>query len=168
MIGRAILIWSAVIAIAVNVPSMVGHKEGQPAAAAGAAALAVSLPVERSYVLKANDAGHFEGRFRLNGKPMDSMVDTGATYVTLNEADARNLGYGGNELRFKYEVSTANGPAKAARIQLKSVEIGAVQVRNVEALVLRGRALSAPLIGMSFMQKLDSYSAGDGEMKLVN
>jgi aspartyl protease family protein len=57
---------------------------------------------------------------------------------------------------------------KAARIKLKTVEIGTVAVRNVDALVVRGKQLSFPLIGMSFMQKLSSYSAQDDEMRLVN
>jgi aspartyl protease family protein len=96
------------------------------------------------------------------------MVDTGATFVTMNEADARSLGYGGNDLRFRYEVMTANGKVKAARVILKSVEIGTVQVRNVDALVVRGKQLQFPLIGMSFMKKLSSYSAENDEMRLVN
>ncbi|WP_137155218.1 TIGR02281 family clan AA aspartic protease [Rhizobium sp. FKL33] len=167
MIGRALLIWSSVIVVAVNVPAMVEPAK-KPALGGETAAINVATSPSRSYVLKSNDAGHFEGRFRLNGKPLDAMIDTGATFVTVNEADARNLGYGGNELNFRYEVDTANGPAKAARIQLRSVEIGTVQVRNVDALVLRGRKLASPLIGMSFMRKLDSYSADDSEMRLVN
>lgn len=167
MIGRALLIWSSVIVVAVNVPAMVNPARKLESGDDKAAVVAASAP-SRSYVLKSNEAGHFQGRFRLNGKPLEAMIDTGATFVTINEADARNLGYGGNELNFRYQVDTANGPAKAARIQLRSVEIGTVQVRNVDALVLRGRKLASPLIGMSFMRKLDSYSADDSEMRLVN
>jgi predicted aspartyl protease len=43
-----------------------------------------------------------------------------------------------------------------------------VSVRNVDALVLRGRTLEFPLVGMSFMQKLESYSADSDELRLVN
>ena len=119
-------------------------------------------------MVKSNEQGHFEAKFRLNGKSLPAMIDTGATFVTLNEADARGLGYGGNDLRFRYEVSTANGKVKAARILLKTVEIGTVQVRNVDAIVIRGKSLDRPLIGMSFMKKLDSYSAENDELRLVN
>jgi aspartyl protease family protein len=169
MIGRALLIWSSVIVVAINVPSMVS-KTGlaDSASADGAKVITASYEDGRIYVLKSNDAGHFEGKFRLNGKPMQAMVDTGATFVTMNESDARSLGYGGNDLTYKYEVMTANGKVKAARVMLKSIEIGTVAVRNVDALVVRGNQLEAPLIGMSFMRKLSSYSAEDGEMKLVN
>ena len=170
MIGRALLIWSSAIVVAVNVPHMVGfvsrtekiHGDHQ------VQPINAPPPSSRSYVLKANQAGHFQGRFRINSKPMTALVDTGATFVTMNESTARNLGYGGNELRFRYEVSTANGKAKAARITLKSVEIGTVSLRNVDALVVRDTSMSETLIGMSFMKKLSSYSADRHELRLVN
>jgi aspartyl protease family protein len=43
-----------------------------------------------------------------------------------------------------------------------------VQVRNVDAMVIRGKGLSFPLIGMSFLKKLSSYKAENDELKLVN
>lgn len=172
MIGRALLIWSSTIVVAVNVPSMVGFigKGGTPAAQSEASASVVDASMEdgRYYTLKANDGGHFSGKFRINGKPVDSMIDTGATFVTLSESTARSLGYGGNELNFRYEVSTANGKVKAAKISLKSIEIGTVSVRNVDAMVIRGRALDFPLIGMSFLKKLSGYRAENDELKLLN
>ena len=172
MIGRALLIWSSTIVIAVNVPSMVGFisKPAKPDATLEAAASLASAPVEhgRNYVLKANEAGHFAGRFRINGKPVDSMIDTGATFVTMSETTARNLGYGGNDLNFRYEVVTANGKVKAARISLKSIDIGTVSVKNVDAMVIRGKSLNYPLIGMSFLKKLSGYRAESDELKLIN
>ena len=169
MLGRAILIWSSAIVVAINVPSLIS-KGGMTAAddAGKAASMNVSYEDGRIYVLKSNEAGHFEGKFRFNGKPLQAMIDTGATFVTMNESDARSLGYGGNDLVFKYEVMTANGKVKAARVMLKSIEIGTVAVRNVDALVVRGKQLTFPLVGMSFMQKLSSYSAQDNQMRLVN
>ncbi|MBL0375194.1 TIGR02281 family clan AA aspartic protease [Rhizobium sp. KVB221] len=170
MIGRAILIWSSAIVVAINVPSMVGVVSSKVEAITteDASVLNASASNGRSYVLKSNDGGHFEGKFRFNGKSLSAMVDTGATFVTISESDARSLGFGGNELRFRYEVMTAGGKVKAARVQLKSVEIGTVQVRNVDALVLRGKTLKFPLVGMSFMKKLGSYSADNDQMTLIN
>jgi aspartyl protease family protein len=169
MIGRAILIWTSAIVVAVNVPSMVSKTAATTADdTSEAKTVNVSYQDGRIYVLKANDAGHFEGKFQFNGKPMQAMVDTGATFVTMNESDARSLGYGGNDLTFKYEVMTANGKIKAARVLLRSIEIGTVSVRNVDALVVRGKQLTNPLVGMSFMKKLSSYSAENNQMRLVN
>lgn len=172
MIGRALLIWSSTIVVAVNVPSMVGFmgKGSSPEARPEATASVVDASMEdgRYYVLKANEGGHFAGRFRINGKPVDSMIDTGATFVTMSETTARSLGYGGNELAFRYEVTTANGKVKAARVTLKSIEIGTVAVRNVDAMVIRGKDLNFPLIGMSFLKKLSGYRAENDELKLLN
>lgn len=172
MIGRALIIWSSTIVVAVNVPSMVGFidKGDRPRAESTATANVVDASMEdgRYYTLKANEGGHFSGRFRINGKPVDSMIDTGATFVTLSESTARSLGYGGNELNFRYEVLTANGKVKAARINLKTIEIGTVSVRNVDAMVIRGKSLGFPLIGMSFLKKLSGYRAENDELKLLN
>ena len=170
MIGRALIIWSSTIFVAVNVPSLVGFidKGGKPEKAVEAKATLASTDNGRNYVLRANEQGHFSGRFRINGKPVDSLIDTGATFVTMSETTARNLGYGGNELRFRYEVVTANGKVKAARINLKSIEIGTVSVRNVDAMVIRGKDLAYPLIGMSFLKKLSGYRAENDELKLIN
>jgi aspartyl protease family protein len=171
MIGRALIIWSSTIFIAVNVPGMVGFMgKSKPGAEPDATASVGSASMDdgRYYVLKANDGGHFAGRFRINGKPVDSMIDTGATFVTMSETTARTLGYGGNELNFRYEVSTANGKVKAARVTLKSIDIGTVSVRNVDAMVIRGKELAYPLIGMSFLKKLSGYRAENDELKLLN
>jgi aspartyl protease family protein len=171
MIGRGILICSLTIVVAVNVPRMFGSQGkptelGQPIAAS---ANLTSVTGENilSYTLRANDQGHFAGRFRINGKPMDALIDTGATFVTMSETTARNLGYGGNELSFRHEVATANGKVKAARIRLKSIEIGTVAVRDVDAMVIRGKVLETPLIGMSYLRKLSSYRADDGKLELI-
>lgn len=172
MIGRALLIWSTTIVVAVNVPSMVGFTDkdtnSQVESAASASIVSASMEDGRYYTLKANEGGHFAGRFRINGKPIDSMIDTGATFVTLSEKTARSLGYGGNELNFRYEVSTANGKVKAAKVTLKTIDIGTVSVRNVDAMVIRGKTLDFPLIGMSFLRKLSGYQAVNNELKLLN
>jgi aspartyl protease family protein len=172
MVGRALIIWSSTIFVAVNVPSMVGFidKGGKSDIQSEATASVVSASMEdgRYYVLKANEGGHFAGRFRINGKPVDSLIDTGATFVTMSETTARTLGYGGNELNFRYELSTANGKVKAARVNLKSIEIGTVSVRNIDAMVIRGKDLNQPLIGMSFLKKLSGYRAENDELKLLN
>ena len=174
MIGRAILIWSATIVVAVNVPSMVGFVGAKQAATedveAHASLVDASAPADdgRTYTLRAADNGHFGGKFRINGKPVESLIDTGATFVTLSEMTARSLGYGGNDLKFRYEVATANGKVKAARVNLKSIDIGTVSVRNVDAMVIRGKDLAYPLIGMSFLKKLSGYRAENDELKLIN
>ena len=116
--------------------------------------------------LQADARGHYTGNFRINGKPVQGLIDTGATYVALNESLARRLGYSGNQLDFRYAVNTANGQTKAAHVTLDRVEIGGIRVRSVEAFVLKDEALSGTLVGMSFLRKLASYSVADGSLSL--
>ncbi|MVA36930.1 TIGR02281 family clan AA aspartic protease [Agrobacterium vitis] len=117
-------------------------------------------------ILKADGRGHFSGSFLINGKTVDGLIDTGATAVAINETTARRLGFGGNDLVFKYKVSTANGEALAAAVMLDRVEIGGVRVTQVQALVLKDKALSGTLIGMTFLKQLGSYKVEDGQLKL--
>ncbi len=119
-------------------------------------------------VLKADGRGHFIGTFRLNGKSVTGLVDTGASVVAINERTARMLGYGANSLDFRYRMQTANGQTEAAHIVLDRVEIGNVRVRDVDAMVLRDEALGETLVGMSFLTKLKSYQVKGSSLTLAN
>jgi aspartyl protease family protein len=121
-----------------------------------------------STVLNADGRGHFTGTFKINGKPVDGMVDTGASLVAINESTARKLGFGGNNLDFRYPISTANGKTDGAHIVLDRIEIGNVRVRDVDAFVLRDSALDTTLVGMSFLQKLKSYQVKGSSLTLAN
>ena len=144
------------------------QETGQDGVDTPSVALVKADPASSGHIVKANAAGHFAGRFRLNGKTIDAMIDTGATFVALNEETARRLGISPDKLRYRFQVSTANGTAQAARVVLNSVEIGTVRVRNVDALVLRDTSLDSVLIGMSFMRKLSTWTVEGDQMRLVN
>lgn len=111
--------------------------------------------------------GHYAGTFRLNGKPVDAMIDTGASLVAINVSTARRLGVPPSTLDFEHAVDTANGQIKAAHIVLDRVEIGNVRVKDVDAFVLGDDALSSTLVGMSFLKKLKSYTADKRSLRLV-
>ena len=83
------------------------------------------------------------------------MVDTGASMIALRERDAGKLGIFPVPADYTALVSTANGNVKAARVQLKKVDVGGVTVRDVAALVLPDEALGQNLLGMSFLSKLN-------------
>ncbi len=167
---RLIFIAAAVAAVATQIPRFFQPDQADNGKRAEVASLEVIKPAPASagVAIRSNDTGHFESRFVLNGKAIKAMIDTGATYVAMNEATAKSLGLGADRLHFDIEVGTANGRAKAAKVVLSSVEIGSIRVRNVDALVLRGTGLDSVLIGMSFMQKLRSYRVEDDRMQLVN
>jgi aspartyl protease family protein len=175
MLMRTIIFASIAAVLATQAPSFFGSTGQQPGNTISAnyvspstTEMQTATPVYSGGTMRlsADAQGHYSGSFKINGKPVDGLIDTGATYVALNESLARRLGYSGNQLDFRYGVSTANGQTKAARVTLDRVDIGGIHVQNVEALVLKDEALTATLVGMSFLQKLDSYSVADNTLSL--
>lgn len=138
----------------------------QEASKANASSKPASTPGKIS--IPADAVGQFSSAFRLNGQSVVGMIDTGATHVAINETIARQIGIPGHRLHYDYEVNTANGKIKAAHIVLDRVEIGALKVRNVETFVLKDKSLDSMLIGMSFLQKLKSFTVKDGTLVLAN
>ena len=118
-------------------------------------------------VLTMGPGGHYTGTFKMNGKPVDAMVDTDASLVAINVSTARRLGFSPAALDFRYQVNTANGSIKAAHIVLDRVEVGSIRVRDVDAFVLGDEALSSTLVGMSFMKKLRSYTAEKQTLRMI-
>ncbi|MDA4847953.1 TIGR02281 family clan AA aspartic protease [Hoeflea poritis] len=121
----------------------------------------------RDVVLTADSRGHFHGDFRINGRSVAGLIDTGATAIAINRSTARKVGVFVSPAMFKYRVMTANGAVKAARVELGSVELKSIRIRNVEAYVLDDDSLAGTLIGMSFLNRLSSYRARDGKLVLT-
>jgi aspartyl protease family protein len=118
----------------------------------------------RSARIERDQRGHFTSRFRLNGRDVDAVVDTGATVVAINMTTARRIGLELGPDDFAQEVETANGRTKAAFARLASLQIGRVYVENVDAVVLDDRALNSTLIGMSLLNRLRTYKVENGAL----
>ena len=80
--------------------------------------------------------GHFTTDGRVEGRRIDFMVDTGASVIALTESSAARIGIRPSRSDFNAPVSTANGVVKAARARLDSVDIGGLEVRDVQAMIL--------------------------------
>jgi aspartyl protease family protein len=94
------------------------------------------------------------------------LFDTGATTVVLRAEDAAKVGIDARALKFDVDVVTANGAASAAEVVLDRVAVGPIVARNVAALVARKGALGESLLGMSFLERLQSYSVERGRLVL--
>ncbi|WP_072390905.1 TIGR02281 family clan AA aspartic protease [Hyphomicrobium sp. CS1GBMeth3] len=117
---------------------------------------------EQAVRLRRQGNGHFVARGAANGVSLSMLVDTGASTVVLKPADAARIGIDTDALTFTTPVSTANGTTFAAPVRLKSVSVGPLEVRDVEALVAQPGALNENLLGMSFLKRLRSYEfSGD-------
>lgn len=107
-----------------------------------------------SVELRAGRNGHFEANAAINGRPVNVLVDTGATVVALTYEDARSAGLqiGAND--FRHFGNTANGKARFASVMLDDIRIGDIVVRNVQASVSEPGKLHVSLLGMSFLSRL--------------
>jgi len=117
--------------------------------------------------LDADGRGHFTADFKLNGRPVTALVDTGATLVAINASTARRIGISLRQDDFKYKVETANGSARAAAATIDNLQIGRIFVENVQAVVLEDKALGNTLIGMSFLKRLGKFEVRDGALLMV-
>jgi aspartyl protease family protein len=120
----------------------------------------------RSMTLDADRQGHFRVEARIDGRPLDFIVDTGASLVILRESAASQVGIHPMPVNFTATVSTANGKIKAAPATLDRVQLGDITVYDVRALVLPDEALSQNLLGVSFLSKLRRYEYANGRMLL--
>jgi aspartyl protease family protein len=120
----------------------------------------------RKVRLTSDQRGHYAGTFKLNGRVVEGMVDTGATVVAINESTARRIGIVLKLADFIHEVQTANGKTRAAAAVIGDMQIGKVVVKDVPAAVLDDRALQTTLVGMSFLGKLTRFHVDNGGMVL--
>ncbi len=98
----------------------------------------------------------------INGRTVRFLVDTGATTVAMNKSQAENNSV--CDYRMKGErivISTASGNVKGYRVRLKSVSLGKIKQRNVEAMVIDGDHPGPILLGMSFLGKLKVEKEGN-------
>lgn len=121
----------------------------------------------RKVTVSADGRGHFLATFKLNGLPVNAMIDTGATMVAINASTARKMGIPLQLSDFNRQINTANGLAKAAVIQIGRLEIGRIAVSDVQAIVLDDKSLGGTLIGMNFLKRLGRYQVDNGTLTLI-
>ncbi|MGK9066533.1 retropepsin-like aspartic protease family protein [Stutzerimonas chloritidismutans] len=109
--------------------------------------------------------GHYWVAGSINGQSVQFLVDTGATSVAINEIQARRLGIDYRVNGRPIVVGTASGTAKAWRVNLNSVKLGAIDVLGVEAVVIEGAAPTDALLGMSFLNRV-SWREEQGVLKI--
>ncbi len=101
--------------------------------------------------------GDFAVRVGINDATVPMLLDTGASSVVLTLETARAAGLPVDFLKYDVPVDTANGRTKAAAVVLDRVTVGGIVERHVPALVAPAGMLRTPLLGMSFLSRLDSF-----------
>lgn len=110
-------------------------------------------PQKKTLRVYSDDHGMFQLAGKVNNRSTQFLIDTGATYVSMSESEAKRLGVDYQQGR-KTMIQTANAVVRAWRIDLDTVKVGQIELRNVDAVVLPGKQPSTALLGMSFLQHL--------------
>jgi aspartyl protease family protein len=101
-------------------------------------------------------AGEFALQAKINGVNAAMVIDTGATSVVLTYETAKAAGLPLELLEYDVDVETAGGHTKAARLTLDRLAIGKLVERSVPALVIPHGQMKTNLLGMSFLNRLES------------
>jgi clan AA aspartic protease (TIGR02281 family) len=148
-----VLIATAGAVVAYGDPERISH-----AGHAVSTMLHKQMPAQSRVVqIARGQGGEFALRARVNGVTAPMVIDTGATSVVLTYETAMAAGLPLELLNFDVDVETAGGHTRAARLSLDSLAIGKLVERSVPALVVPRGQMKTNLLGMSFLDRLESW-----------
>ena len=101
--------------------------------------------------------GDFQVSVQVNGAPSNMVLDTGASAVVLTQEAAKAAGLPLEVLAYNVNVDTANGRTRAAAVTLDRLAVGDIVERSVPALIAQPGQLRTNLLGMSFLNRLESW-----------
>jgi clan AA aspartic protease (TIGR02281 family) len=116
-----------------------------------------SMASARAVQISRGQAGEFALRAKINGVTAPMVIDTGATSVVLTYETAKAVGLPLELLEYDVDVETAGGHTRAARLTLDRLAIGQLVERSVPALVVPHGQMKTNLLGMSFLDRLESW-----------
>jgi len=114
--------------------------------------------IRKRAIIKGDANGMYLTKGQINGKTVEFLVDTGATYVSMSSDLAK-------QLKIKYEkgnkvqLETAKGMSIAYEIKLKKVKVGDIELYSISGVVSDDMP-GITLLGMSFLGKLDMKRKG--------
>src|SRR5690554_6024344 len=96
----------------------------------------------------------------INGFTVDFMIDTGASVVALNGETAKWLGLDYLEAN-QVGVRTASGVELAYSVQLETIQLGDISLKNISAVVIDGAEPQRVLLGMNFLNAFELERKGE-------
>ena len=120
----------------------------------------------RNVEIARTNTGDFAITAQINGARVPMVLDTGASSVVLTRDDAKAAGLPLEVLNYTVSIDTANGRTRAAPVTLDRIAIGGLVERSVEALVAQPGQLHTSLLGMSFLNRLQSWEVSGDRLQL--
>jgi len=111
-------------------------------------------------------SGDFPVAVEVNGARVATVLDTGASEVVLTHEAAKAAGLPLEVLAYTVSVDTANGRGRAASVTLDRIAIGAIVERSVPALIVQPGQLKTSLLGMSFLNRLESWEVRGDKLSM--
>jgi aspartyl protease family protein len=115
--------------------------------------------------ITAGEDGGFYVEGNINGAPAHFAIDTGATDIVLAPADAQRAGIDVAGLDYSRPAETANGAGWGAPAHVARLLVGAIELDDVPVTVNK-TPMSASLLGMAFLKRLDSFEVRNGRLTL--
>jgi aspartyl protease family protein len=120
----------------------------------------------RAVQIARTQSGEFALKAKINGVRAPMVIDTGASSVVLTWETAKAAGLPLELLEYDVDVETAGGHNKAARLTLDRLAIGKLVERSVPALVVPQGQMKTNLLGMSFLDRLESWEVHPDKLML--
>ena len=108
-------------------------------------------PQEQVVTIQRDAKLQYQTSATINGRSIPVLVDTGANVVAMSSAHAQTLGLD-YSAGIPSKVETASGMVDAHLVNLASVSVGGIQVRNVRATVVEGNFPMTILLGMTYLE----------------
>ncbi|MHC4138645.1 MAG: retropepsin-like aspartic protease family protein [Planctomycetota bacterium] len=104
-------------------------------------------------LIRDSNGGGYWAKGRINGKDVTFLIDTGASYVVMNNVQAKALKIKrGNK---KVQISTATKTEAAYQVILDTVSVGDIKLQNIPAIITMHKYPPYPLLGMSFLSHVE-------------
>ena len=116
-------------------------------------------------VLPRDADGHFYADVVVDGASAHMLVDTGATTVALTGEDAEAMGLSWTDGDIQPVAKGASGTVYGVPVMLDHVQLGELEARDVEAIVVP-EGLGISLLGQSFLSKIQRVEMDQDQMVL--
>ena len=120
----------------------------------------------RTVEIQRRDNGEFKLKASINGANVSMVIDTGATSVVLTYETAKAAGLPLELLDFNVDLETAGGRTRAAKLTIDKLAVGKLVEHAVPALVVPKGQMKTNLLGMSFLDRLESWEVRADKLKL--
>lgn len=112
----------------------------------------------REVVLERNRFGHYVATGSINGAPVEFLLDTGATEVSIPQLVAARLGL---QAGAPQSAQTANGIIITYATRLERITLGEITLTDIRANINANMGGDEILLGMSFLKHIEFSQRGE-------